>query len=219
MSHRIPVLSHYNIAQRRLLRSCLCSVQNSISGIGTAQHAAQKFAGCHDRGKGLYSSRALGLHAFHSRVHCHRPKHHLLLLHEVHYLLQTATSARQVNGHARTPWFDLNALLTVQAATNEQHSPGSGSLAADSVSKTLHIQAAKVVAAHAASVGDSLLGVPLLCSAGEPAVHILPWAHPHAQSCVQCIMYLCTEGPVQSFVSSSMVDCFGWLIVCSVLFV
>ena len=36
------------------------------------------------------------------------------------------------------------------------------------VSRTLHIQAAKVVAAHAASVGDALLGVPLLCSAGEP---------------------------------------------------
>lgn len=35
------------------------------------------------------------------------------------------------------------------------------------VSRTLHIQAAKVVAAHAASVGDALLGVPLLCSAGE----------------------------------------------------
>lgn len=34
------------------------------------------------------------------------------------------------------------------------------------VSRTLHIQAAKVVAAHAASVGDALLGVPLLCSAG-----------------------------------------------------
>jgi len=35
------------------------------------------------------------------------------------------------------------------------------------VSRTLHIQAAKVVAAHAASVGDALLGVPLLCSAGD----------------------------------------------------
>lgn len=57
--------------------------------------------------------------------------------------------------------------VTMQAATNEQHTAGSGSLAADSVSKTLHIQAAKVVAAHAASVGDNLLGVPLLCSAGD----------------------------------------------------
>jgi len=34
------------------------------------------------------------------------------------------------------------------------------------VSRTLHIQVAKVVTAHAASVGDTLLGVPLLCSAG-----------------------------------------------------
>lgn len=31
---------------------------------------------------------------------------------------------------------------------------------------SLHLQVAKVVSAHAASVSDSLLGVPLLCSAG-----------------------------------------------------
>lgn len=55
----------------------------------------------------------------------------------------------------------------VQAASNEQAVLGSGSLSPDAVSRTLHIQAAKVVAAHAASVGDNLLGVPLLCSAGE----------------------------------------------------
>ena len=42
------------------------------------------------------------------------------------------------------------------------------------VSRTLHIQAAKVVAAHAASVGDALLGVPLLCSAGETPMTWLP---------------------------------------------
>lgn len=58
-------------------------------------------------------------------------------------------------------------MCTLQAATNEQHTSGSGSLPGDAVSKTLHIQAAKVVAAHAASVGDNLLGVPLLCSAGR----------------------------------------------------
>lgn len=33
-------------------------------------------------------------------------------------------------------------------------------------SSSLHLQVAKVVSAHAASVADSLLGVPLLCSAG-----------------------------------------------------
>jgi hypothetical protein len=55
----------------------------------------------------------------------------------------------------------------LQAASNEQAASGSGSLSPDAVSRTLHIQAAKVVAAHAASVGDNLLGVPLLCSAGE----------------------------------------------------
>ena len=43
------------------------------------------------------------------------------------------------------------------------------------VSRTLHIQAAKVVAAHAASVGDALLGVPLLCSAGEPPRQSCPY--------------------------------------------
>ncbi len=35
--------------------------------------------------------------------------------------------------------------------------------------RSLHIQAAKVVTAHAASVGDNLLGVPLLAAAGLPA--------------------------------------------------
>ena len=58
----------------------------------------------------------------------------------------------------------------IQAATNEQYTSGSGSLSAEAVSKTLHIQAAKVVAAHAASVGDHLLGVPLLCSAGLASI-------------------------------------------------
>jgi hypothetical protein len=46
------------------------------------------------------------------------------------------------------------------------------------VSRTLHIQVAKVVTAHAASVGDSLLGVPLLCSAGPfaaPSLSPLCW--------------------------------------------
>ena len=63
--------------------------------------------------------------------------------------------------------FFFSKLPDMQAATSEQHSSRSGSLSADSVSKTLHIQAAKVVAAHAGSVGDTLLGVPLLCSAGQ----------------------------------------------------
>ena len=58
----------------------------------------------------------------------------------------------------------IASLECMQAASGEQF-PG-GSTASESVSKTLHIQAAKVVAAHAASVGDNLLAVPLLCSAG-----------------------------------------------------
>lgn len=69
----------------------------------------------------------------------------------------------------------LNFLTTLQAATGEQY-PTGGNTASDSVSKTLHIQAAKVVAAHAASVGDNLLAVPLLCSAGVNTAHELPAA-------------------------------------------
>lgn len=44
--------------------------------------------------------------------------------------------------------------------------------AAESVSGSLHIQVAKVIAAHAASVGDTLVGVPLLCSAGASPLAI-----------------------------------------------
>lgn len=38
--------------------------------------------------------------------------------------------------------------------------------AEDSAARTLFVQAAKVITANAASVGDTLLGVPLLCSTG-----------------------------------------------------
>ena len=55
--------------------------------------------------------------------------------------------------------------LFAQAASTEPYVavPAGGH---ETVSRTLHIQAAKVTAAHAASIGDALLGVPLLCSAG-----------------------------------------------------
>lgn len=60
----------------------------------------------------------------------------------------------------------LCAALT-QAASSQPHvAVAAGNH--ETVSRTLHIQAAKVVAAHAASIGDALLGVPLLCSAGLP---------------------------------------------------
>lgn len=39
----------------------------------------------------------------------------------------------------------------------------------DSAARTLFVQAAKVITANAASVGDTLLGVPLLCSTGQHA--------------------------------------------------
>ena len=69
--------------------------------------------------------------------------------------------------------------LSLQAASSEPYvevKTGNHEM----VSRTLHIQAAKVVAAHAASVGDALLGVPLLCSAGEPLACCLL----HPASCI-----------------------------------
>ncbi len=68
---------------------------------------------------------------------------------------------------ARHDCLGMSVWWVLQAGSNEQAVSGSGSLWPDAVSRSLHIQAAKVVAAHAASVGDNLLGVPLLCSAGE----------------------------------------------------
>ena len=68
--------------------------------------------------------------------------------------------------------------LSLQAASSEPYvevKTGNHEM----VSRTLHIQAAKVVAAHAASVGDALLGVPLLCSAGE----LLACCFLHSASC------------------------------------
>lgn len=58
----------------------------------------------------------------------------------------------------------------MQAASTEAFQPSTPGVP-EPVSRTLHIQVAKVVTAHAASVGDMLLGVPLLCSAGK--VHML----------------------------------------------
>lgn len=58
------------------------------------------------------------------------------------------------------------AALLVALQSASSGSQPAATPAAESVSRTLQIQAAKVVAAHAASVGDILIGVPLLCSAG-----------------------------------------------------
>ena len=83
--------------------------------------------------------------------------------------------------------------LSLQAASSEPYvevKTGNHEM----VSRTLHIQAAKVVAAHAASVGDALLGVPLLCSAGEllacrpPALRLL---HP-----VSCNVFQRSRAPL-----------------------
>lgn len=51
-------------------------------------------------------------------------------------------------------------------ASSKVPARGAGGTLVDGGARSLHIQAAKVVTAHAASVGDVLLGVPLLVSAG-----------------------------------------------------
>jgi hypothetical protein len=69
-----------------------------------------------------------------------------------------------------------------------QAGPGAGATAApagataaleaDSTARTLFVQAAKVITANAASVGDTLLGVPLLCSTGEGLAGLMGTASP-----------------------------------------
>ncbi len=70
----------------------------------------------------------------------------------------------------------LRGLGTAQAASAEAPEAVPAG-AHEQVSRTLHIQAAKVVAANAATIGDALLAVPLLCSAGaaRPARPPLAW--------------------------------------------
>ena len=54
------------------------------------------------------------------------------------------------------------------AGSSDGGGRASAAAATESASRTLLVQAAKVVTANAASVGDTLLGVPLLCAAGVP---------------------------------------------------
>jgi hypothetical protein len=69
---------------------------------------------------------------------------------------------------------DALCTLALAAAAVTGAAAGSGggadgdpaAAAAETASRTLLVQAAKVVTANAASVGDTLLGVPLLCAAG-----------------------------------------------------
>lgn len=63
---------------------------------------------------------------------------------------------------------DALCTLALAAAPSDPYKVGGGS--ADNVAppaKSMYVQAAKVVAMNADSMGDRLLGVPLLCSAGE----------------------------------------------------
>ncbi|KAK9863395.1 hypothetical protein WJX84_011255 [Apatococcus fuscideae] len=61
------------------------------------------------------------------------------------------------------------ALQQVQHSAGAQPATTEAMTDAAAQARSLHIQAAKVVTAHAASVGDNLLGVPLLAAAGLPA--------------------------------------------------
>lgn len=55
--------------------------------------------------------------------------------------------------------------VPLQAASPEMGQTG-GAAANEPASRSLHVQVAKVITANAAAAGDTLLGVPLLCSAG-----------------------------------------------------
>ncbi len=72
--------------------------------------------------------------------------------------------------------------LAAAAVTGEPAAPGAPA-AAESASRTLLVQAAKVVTANAASVGDTLLGVPLLCAAGAQRPLIRPACASHPVHC------------------------------------
>ena len=84
-------------------------------------------------------------------------------------VLPTCSSSDEGEPEARHRQTAQGAVLhfagVLQAVSAETQGPNDGP-PSDAVSRTLHVQAAKVVAAHAASMGDSLLGVPLMCSAG-----------------------------------------------------
>eukprot|EP00775_Hariotina_reticulata_P009224 gene9224-9389_t len=62
----------------------------------------------------------------------------------------------------------LSAAASVQAQTHINTSNSSSSRHAQATT-TLHLQAAKVISAHASTMGDNLLGVPLMCSTNQDA--------------------------------------------------
>ena len=72
-----------------------------------------------------------------------------------------------------------NSSSTTAPANTQNTASNSGSsnaaLLVDEAARTLFVQAAKIVSANAAGVGDTLLGVPLMCATGEfdDAVNIL----------------------------------------------
>mmetsp|Transcript_7354 Transcript_7354/g.20760 ORF Transcript_7354/g.20760 Transcript_7354/m.20760 type:complete len:1627 (+) Transcript_7354:108-4988(+) len=73
---------------------------------------------------------------------------------------QTAVGFLLASTPEQTSRYFRNALCTISLAAAT--SPGN-------MSTSLHMQAAKVVAANTAAMGDTQLGVPLLCSVGLPA--------------------------------------------------
>jgi len=68
----------------------------------------------------------------------------------------------------------ITATATTASASTAVNNNG-GSQVLDAAARTLFVQAAKIVSANAAGVGDTLLGVPLMCATGEfnDAVNIL----------------------------------------------
>ena len=95
------------------------------------------------------------------------------------------------------------ALLQVQNGTGGQPSATEAGNNAAAQARSLHIQAAKVVTAHAATVGDNLLGVPLLAAAGLPA---------EAASLLQVTqltitLWSCIHDPIDALLGRSMQPC------------
>ena len=90
---------------------------------------------------------------------------------------QTAVGFLLAAAPERSARYYRDALCTLAlaaAAVTGEPTPSGAPAATESASRTLLVQAAKVVTANAASVGDTLLGVPLLCAAGAQAPLVKP---------------------------------------------
>jgi hypothetical protein len=98
--------------------------------------------------------------------------------------LQAAVGFLLASPPGRSARFYRDALCTLgmafacglsSSSTTTDGDKNNGSQVLDAAARTLFVQAAKIVSANAAGVGDTLLGVPLMCATGEfdDAVNIL----------------------------------------------